>query len=142
MQRGASSRHQTGVSLCARSASRRCARDGFRFSSKAGASARLPTGLVRGGGRHVGVEEGELIGDYPLEELAHVDVEVPDWVAAYLSARCLGRVAQRGLGWGNGVGVADAEEDRALDLTGLAARGVEGDLQRDAGWGLVAVLSL
>src|SRR4029453_11929944 len=73
--------------------------------------------------------------------LTHVDVEVPDWVAAYLSVGCLGRVAQRGLGWGHGVGVADAEEDRALDLTGLAARGVEGDLQGDAGWDVVAVLS-
>src|SRR5207253_2373441 len=42
----------------------------------------------------VAVQEGELVGDYPFELLADVDVEVPDWVAEYLAAGCLRRVAE------------------------------------------------
>ena len=93
----------------------------------------------RGGGdRHlchaqVTDEELGLVGDGVFERLSAVDVEVADGVALDLPARGGRRVAQRGVGGGDGVGVADAEQDRRVDLLRRSAWAVQADVEEEPG---------
>lgn len=75
-------------------------------------------------------QKAHLIGDRDLEPRAGVDVEVADGVALDLGPGRLLGVAQRGRGGGDGVALADTEEDRAGDPGGGAAGAVEPDVEQ------------